>query len=120
MSEEGGKGRRRMDLPKRREDLERISEEVEAREHSEMEEEHHHHHHEEEVEDVVSVLELLVDSLNANYKSLESTVNIHSDEIIRIYKILAKIVEACGEADPSAREKSLKEAVELLRPPVKA
>lgn len=119
MSEEGSRGRKRMELPKKREDLERISEEVEAREHSEFEEEHHHHH-EEDVEDVVSVLELLVDSLNANYKSLESTVNIHSDEIIRIYKILAKIVEACGETDPSAREKSLREAVELLQPQVKA
>ena len=107
-----------MELPKKREDLEKISEEVEAREAVEEEEEYHehHHHHGEELEDVVSVLELLVDSLNANYKNLESTVNIHSDEIVRLYRVLAKIVEACGSSNDKERNRLLKEAIELLRP----
>ncbi|MFP3171713.1 MAG: hypothetical protein RXQ79_01540 [Acidilobus sp.] len=120
MSESTGQGRRRMELPKKREDLEKISEEVESKEHLEEEEYHEHHHHEEDLEDVVSVLELLVDSLNANYKELESMVSVHSDEIIRIYRVLAKIVKACGEADPSARDRTLREAVELLQPSINA
>ncbi len=103
--------RKRMELPKKREDLEKIVEEVESREH---EHEHHHEHVHEEMEDVVSVLELLVDSLNANYKSLESTVKVHSDEIIRLYRVLAKVVEACGSQSEEEREKALREALSII------
>mgnify|MGYP001770650267 FL=1 len=107
--------RKRMELPKKREDLEKIVEEVEAREHEHYHEHYHEHEHvHEEIEDVVSVLELLVDSLNANYKSLESTVKAHSDEIIRLYKVLAKVVQACGSNDEEERRKALSEAVAIL------
>jgi len=102
-------GRRRMELPKKKEDLEKIVEEVEEREH-----EHYHEHVHEEIEDVVSVLELLVDSLNANYKSLESTVKVHSDEIVRLYKVLAKVVEACGASNEEERVKALREALSII------
>ncbi len=102
-------GRRRMELPKKKEDLEKIVEEVEEREH-----EHYHEHVHEEIEDVVSVLELLVDSLNANYKSLESTVKVHSDEIVRLYKVLAKVVEACGASSEEEKVKALREALSII------
>ena len=105
--------RKRMELPKKKEDLEKIVEEVEAREHEHY---HEHEHVHEEIEDVVSVLELLVDSLNANYKSLESTVKAHSDEIIRLYRVLAKVVEACGSHDEEGRRKALSEALAILSP----
>jgi len=98
-----------MELPKKKEDLEKIVEEVEEREH-----EHYHEHVHEEIEDVVSVLELLVDSLNANYKSLESTVKVHSDEIVRLYKVLAKIVEACGASSEEEKVKALREALSII------
>jgi hypothetical protein len=98
-----------MELPKKKEDLEKIVEEVEEREH-----EHYHEHVHEEIEDVVSVLELLVDSLNANYKSLESTVKVHSDEIVRLYKVLAKVVEACGASSEEEKVKALREALSII------
>jgi len=106
-------GRRRMELPKKKEDLEKIVEEVEEREHEHYHEHYHEHVHE-EIEDVVSVLELLVDSLNANYKSLESTVKVHSDEIVRLYKVLAKVVEACGASNEEERVKALREALSII------
>jgi glutamate/tyrosine decarboxylase-like PLP-dependent enzyme len=108
-------GRRRMELPKKKEDLEKIVEEVEEREHEQYHEhEHVHEHVHEEIEDVVSVLELLVDSLNANYKSLESTVKVHSDEIVRLYKVLAKVVEACGASSEEEKVKALREALSII------
>ncbi|MGC9210502.1 MAG: hypothetical protein ACP5FT_04490 [Acidilobus sp.] len=105
--------RKRMELPKKKEDLEKIVEEVEEREHEHYHEHYHEHEHE-EIEDVISVLELLVDSLNANYKSLESTVKVHSDEIIRLYRVLAKVVEACGAQSDEERQRALKEAIGFL------
>lgn len=105
-----------MELPKKREDLEKIVEEVEEREH-EHHHEHYHEHYHEELEDVVSVLELLIDSLSANVKTLESSVNVQADEIVRLYKILAKVVEACGAASEDERREALSEAVKLLREP---
>ncbi|MGC9071150.1 MAG: hypothetical protein ACP5HK_00410 [Acidilobus sp.] len=107
--------RKRMELPKKKEDLEKIVEEVEERGHEHHHEHYHEHEHvHEEIEDVVSVLELLVDSLNANYKSIESTVKAHSDEIIRIYRVLAKVVEACGAQSEDERQKAIKDAIGFL------
>ena len=112
--------RRRMELPKKREDLEKIVEEVEGREQASYHEEHEHHHehyHEGELEDVVSVLELLIDSLSANVKTIESSVSVQADEIVRLYKVLAKIVEACGATSEDEKREALTEAVKLLKEP---
>jgi hypothetical protein len=102
------KKRMRMTLPKKREDLEKVVEEVEAT-HPE-----HHHHHEEDVEEFLAAFEYLLDSLNANVKVLESTVKGHTMEIARIYKILAKIVEACFTDDVEKKKKALLEALSAL------
>lgn len=106
-----------MELPKKREDLDKIVEEIEE-EHEHEHEHHHEHEHEHEhesVEDVVSVLELLVDSLSANVKNLDSSVKAQGNEIVNIYKILAYIVEACGEKDNIAKNEALKKAISLLK-----
>ena len=97
-----------MTLPKKKEDLEKVVEEVEET-HPE-----HHHHHEEEVEEFLAAFEYLLDSLNANVKVLESTVREHSMEIARLYKILAKVVEACFSEDEDRKKKALLEALSVL------
>ncbi|MEB2793690.1 MAG: hypothetical protein G5Z42_02985 [Caldisphaeraceae archaeon] len=101
-------GRKRMELPKKKEDLNNIVEEVE-RTHG-HEEEHEHN----DIEDVVSVLELLVDSLNANIKSLDSTVKAQGKEIANIYKVLARIVDACTSDNDEEKVSALKEAISIL------
>ncbi len=103
------KKRMRMTLPKKKEDLEKVVEEVEA-----THPEHHHHHHEEELEEFLAAFEYLLDSLNANVKVLESTVKEHTMEIARIYKILAKLVEACFSEDDERKRKALLEALDVL------
>ncbi len=110
--------KKRMELPKKKEDLEKIVDEIqkrEAEEGHEHEHYHEHYHEPEELEDVISVLEILVDSINANVKALETSVNAQSDEIVRLYRVLAKVVEACG-SEGEERERALKEAVNILRP----
>ena len=106
--------RKGMTLPKKKEDLEKIMDEVmETHEHHEHH--HHHHHHEEGVEELLTVFELLIDSLNANVKNLESQVQMQASEIVRLYKVLAKIVEACFSNDESTKKRVLKEALELVK-----
>lgn len=103
-----------MTLPKKREDLERIMDEVmEAHEHHEHH--HHHHHHEEGVEELLTVFELLIDSLNANVKNLESQVQMQAAEIVRLYRVLAKIVEACFSEDEATKRRALEEALSLVK-----
>jgi uncharacterized FlaG/YvyC family protein len=100
-----------MDLPKKKEDLDKIVEEVEE-EHGH---EHVHEHEHEDIDDVVSVLELLVDSLNANLKSIESNVKFQGNEIAKIYKILASIVQACVSSKDQDKVKALQDAIALLK-----
>lgn len=105
--------RKGMTLPKKKEDLEKIMDEVmETHEHHDH---HHHHHHEEGVEELLTVFELLIDSLNANVKNLESQVQMQASEIVRLYKVLAKVVEACFSKDESTKKRVLMEALELVK-----
>jgi len=112
LSESASKSKRkmRMTLPKKREDLEKVMEEVEAT----HPEHHHHHHHHEDLGDFLAAFEYLLDSLSANVKVLESTVKNHSFEIAKIYKVLSKIVEACFSEDKERRKYALLEAIKLL------
>ena len=111
-----GERRRRkgMTLPKKKEDLEKIVDEV-METHAHEHEHHHHHHHGGELEDLLTVFELLIDSLNANVKNLESQVSMQAAEIVRLYKILAKVVEACFSEDGSRKREALSEALKLLK-----
>lgn len=113
MSEEK-KRKRRMTLPKKREDIEKVVEEVSERHGHEHEHEHHHHHHG-DVDELLTVIELLLDSTNATVKVLDSKVKQQASEIAILYRVLAKVVEAClASEDEEARRKSLMEALEIL------
>ena len=102
--------RRRMTLPKKREDIERVMHEVEQTHHHE----HHHHHEEAGLGEVLTAFEYILDSINANVKVLEATVNRHTVELAALYKILSKIVEACFSENPEARDRALSEALKML------
>lgn len=105
--------RKGMTLPKKREDLDKIVNEVmETHEHHEH---HHHHHHDEGIEDLLTVFELLIDSLNANVKNLESQVQMQAAEIVKLYRVLAKVVEACFASGEDEKKRILKEALEIVR-----
>ncbi len=101
-----------MTLPKKKEDLEKIMEEVEESHHHEHE--HHHHHHHGDIEDTITVLELLVDSLGANVKNLESRVNRIASEVSKIYMVLSYIVEALAAKDDKERREVLAKALNEL------
>lgn len=109
------KRKRRMTLPKKREDIEKVVEEV-AERHShghEHEHEHHHHHHG-DVDELLTVIELLLDSTNATVKVLDSKVKQQANEIATIYRVLAKIVEACMSSDEEDKRGKLLEAFKIL------
>jgi len=103
--------RKRMTLPKKKEDIEKIVEEVQS---SHAHEEHHHHHHHGEVDELLAVLELLIDSLNANIETLNSRVSRNSYEIAKIYKILGYIVAYLASKNSDEAKQYLKEALNLL------
>jgi len=105
--------RRRMTLPKKKDDIEKIVEEVQSRE-IEEHHHHHHHHHHAESDELLAVLELLVDSLNANIEILNSRVQRNTYEIARIYKVLGHILAYLAGGE-NAR-KHLEEAMKLLSP----
>ncbi len=100
-------------MPKKKEDLEKIVEEVEASHPHEHGHEHHHHHHG-DVDEVLTVMELLIDSLNATVKNLETRLNQQSREIARIYRILAYIVESLAYNDNSKKAAALKKALDAI------
>ncbi|GAB6148344.1 hypothetical protein [Stetteria hydrogenophila] len=108
-----GQQRRRkgMTLPKKKEDLEKIVEEVE--------ESHgghgHHHHHAADFDELLTVFELLIDSLNASVKNLESQVKVQAAETARLYRVLAKIVEACFSKDEASKRRALMEAISIMK-----
>ncbi len=111
MSEEKTRKKRkkRMTLPKKREDLEKIVEEV-----SETHPHEHHHHAAEGLDEILEVYEIFIDSLRANVSSLEAQVKSQRLEIARLYRILSKIVEACFSEDEEERRKALLEAEAVL------
>ncbi len=104
--------KRRMTLPKKREDLDKIVEEVsETHEH---EHHHHHHHHVEGLDEILQVYEIFIDSLRANVNSLEAQVRSQRAEIARLYRILAKLVDACFSNNEEAKRRALTEAASIL------
>ncbi|MEB2836635.1 MAG: hypothetical protein GSR80_001806 [Desulfurococcales archaeon] len=111
MSEEKPRKKRkkRMTLPKKREDLEKIVEEI-----SETHPHEHHHHAAEGLDEILEVYEIFIDSLRANVSSLEAQVKSQRLEIARLYRILSKIVEACFSEDEEEKKRALLEAEAVL------
>jgi len=103
------KRKKRMTLPKKREDLEKIVEEV-----SETHPHEHHHHAAEGLDEILEVYEIFIDSLRANVSSLEAQVKSQRLEIARLYRILSKIIEACFSEDEEEKKRALLEAEAVL------
>ncbi len=115
--EERRRRKSRMTLPKKREDLDKVVSEVAERHaHEHHGHEHHHHHHHGDLDELLTVMELLLDSINANVKVLETNAKLHAREISRLYKILALLVRACLVAETDEEKaRILEEALEELR-----
>lgn len=114
--EERKRRKSRMTLPKKREDLDKVVNEVAERHAHEHHGHEHHHHHHGDLDELLTVMELLLDSINANVKVLETNSKLHAREISRIYKVLALLVRACLVAeDEEEKARVLQEALEELR-----
>ncbi len=106
------KKKMRMTMPKKKEDIEKVVEEVAERHGHEHEHEHHHHG---DLDELLTVIELLLDSTNATVKVLDSKVKHQAREIAVLYKVLAKVVEAClASENPAEKREKLLEALEIL------
>ena len=105
---------RRMTLPKKKEDIEKIVEEVQSSHAHEHDHHHHHHHHHAELDELLTVLELLLDSVNANVDALSSRVSRNSLEIARIYKILGHIVAYLAATSEEQKRQHLEAAIAEL------
>lgn len=95
-----------MSFPKKREDVERVVEEVEESHHHDH---HHHHHHEEDAN-----ARMLIDALSARLASAEERVDMLSAELAKVYKVLAHMVEILQSDDPEIRRRALAEAIKAL------
>ena len=97
-------GGRRIDIPKKREDVERIMREVE--EHA-----HVHHHAHGSLPDSIAMLELMLDSINAKISVLESRIERQTLEIARLYRLLSHIVEAVAPLGDERTARALEDAI---------
>lgn len=102
---------KRLSFPKKREDIEKIVEEVESR-HEHEHEAHHHHHH--SLEDTIANVQMLVDSLNARLSNLEAKVSNQGLEVARLYKVLSHLVEALLADNEGDRREALIKALKTL------
>lgn len=108
------KRKARMTLPKTKDDLQAVIKEVEERTAHEHEHHHHHHHHGGELDELLIVLELLVDSLNASIETLKSRVSRNSMDIARLYKVVGLLVLALAARSEEEKKRHLEEALRVL------
>ncbi|MCE4605904.1 MAG: hypothetical protein F7B59_01035 [Desulfurococcales archaeon] len=108
--DKASKKKKRMTLPKKQKDIERVVQEIEEREGGE----HHHHHDHGELDEIIAIVELLIDSLNVKMKEVEDKVRLQGNEITRIYKILSILIRYLALDDEEARKELIKEAETIL------
>ncbi len=111
MSGKQKRKKRRMTLPKKADDVQKIAEEVmemEAHEH------HHHHHHGGEIDEALLVIELLVDSLNATVQTLQTKIQQLNFEVAKLYRVLSYIVESVAAVTDSEKARALERARTIL------
>ncbi|MCE4615340.1 MAG: hypothetical protein F7B60_07430 [Desulfurococcales archaeon] len=111
MSEEGkgSKKKKRMTLPKKQQDIEKVVKEIEERERHE-----HHHHAHGELDEIIAIVELLIDSLNVKMKDVEDKLRLQGNEITRIYRILSILVKYFALDDEESKKALIKEAESIL------
>jgi len=111
-----GKKRRRMTLPKKKDDLEKVVKEVQeshAHDHGHGHEHHHHHHHV-EIDELLYALDLQLEAMNQRIRVLEDRVRRQQLEIATIYRVLARLVEAIVAGDEEAKKEALARALAAL------
>ncbi|MEN2999269.1 MAG: hypothetical protein ABDH61_01655 [Acidilobaceae archaeon] len=101
---------KRLGFPKKREDVERIVEEVSA----EHEHEHHHHHEHEHHHHEEPELRMVIDSLSAKLSLVEERLEAQSTEIARLYKVLAHLVEALAADSEEEKKRAIAGALAAL------
>ncbi len=111
MASSGKKQRKRMTLPKKKEDIEKVVEEIEERE---PHDHHHHHHTHGDLDEIIAIVELLIDSLNVKMKELEDKVKLQSNEIVRIYRVLALILRYLSSEEKEEKDKLIAQAISIL------
>jgi hypothetical protein len=112
LTEEGksNKKKKRMTLPKKQQDIEKVVKEIEEREGHE----HHHHHAHGELDEIIAIVELLIDSLNVKMKDVEDKLRLQGNEITRIYRVLAILVKYLAIDNEEERKALLNEATRIL------
>jgi len=111
LTEKEKKGRKkRMTLPKKQQDIEKVVQEIEEREGGE----HHHHHSHSDLDEIIAIVELLIDSLNVKMKELEDRVKLQSNEITRLYRVLALILRYLATDSESEKREIMRNAEKLL------
>ena len=112
LTEKEKKGRKkRMTLPKKQQDIEKVVQEIEEREGGEH---HHHHHSHGDLDEIIAIVELLIDSLNVKMKELEDRVKLQSNEITRLYRVLALILRYLATDSESEKREIIRNAEKLL------
>ncbi len=112
LTEKEKKGRKkRMTLPKKQQDIEKVVQEIEEREGGEH---HHHHHSHGDLDEIIAIVELLIDSLNVKMKELEDRVRLQSNEITRLYRVLALILRYLATDSESEKREIIRNAGKLL------
>ena len=97
-------------MPKKREDIDRIVHEVESSHEHHHAHEHGHQHHG-DLDEALSVVELLLDSLSVQVKQLESNSKRQARDLARLYRVVAYIVEALASKSEEDRIKALRKAL---------
>ena len=106
--------RMRMTMPKKQEDLEKVVEEV-MEIHPEMAHEHEHEHmHVHGLEDILSAVEVIIDSFNTRLRELERRMEELASEVATLYMLNAKLFEVILTGDPERRQQALKDAISIL------
>ena len=103
--------KKRMTLPKKQQDIEKVVQEIEEREGGGH---HHHHHSHGDLDEIIAIVELLIDSLNVKMKELEDRVKLQSNEITRLYRVLALILRYLATDSESEKREIIRNAEKLL------
>ena len=114
MGEEGKKRRkRRMTLPKKESDLEKVVEEV-METHPELAHEHEHHHHH-ELDELMHVVDTLLDIMNSRLRGVEERCASLAEDVKRLYKLVGLMFEAVYAKSDEEKRRVLEEALAVLK-----
>lgn len=101
----------RITLPKRKEDIEKIVNEVMER-HPEMT--HDHHHHEHDIHDLMHTIDVLFDVAHTRLSYVESDIRLLAKHTALLYRLLLLLAKGLILEDHKERKRIIEEAIKLL------